>query len=145
MPPRNHVSWELVRPLPGRRPRRVGSALAALVVAALAADGPGTAPASAPAASATGVPALEHVIVVVMENKNEDQAMNPKSCPYTTQLAASGSWFSDSHAITHPSQPNYLALWAGTTLEVGDNSCPPHGAPFGVENLGHALEAAGKT
>jgi phospholipase C len=99
----------------------------------------------ASAASAAPVPAFEHVIVVVMENKGFAQAKDPKACPYTAQLATAWVWFSESYAVTHPSQPNYLALWAGSTLNVGDNSCPAHGSPFTAENLGHALEAAGKT
>jgi len=106
---------------------------------------PALAQAAKPATPAASVPALEHVIVVVMENKDFGQAMNRKSCPFTSQLAASGVYFTESHAVMHPSQPNYVALWAGSTLGVGDNSCPPHGVPFAAENLGHALEAAGKT
>src|SRR5436189_6192024 len=51
----------------------------------------------------------------------------------------------DSYAITHPSQPNYLALWAGGTLGVTSNTCPAPGSPFVAENLGHACEAAGRT
>jgi acid phosphatase len=47
--------------------------------------------------------------------------------------------------VTHPSQPNYLALWAASTLGVTDDDCPPAGAPYAVENLGHACEAAGLT
>jgi acid phosphatase len=91
------------------------------------------------------VPAFEHVIVVVMENKSADRAVDQVSCPFTAQFAKSYAMFSDSYAITHPSQPNYLALWAASTLGVTDNSCPARGSPFEAENFGHALEAAGKT
>ncbi|HEY2956366.1 MAG TPA: alkaline phosphatase family protein [Candidatus Eisenbacteria bacterium] len=91
------------------------------------------------------VPALEHVIVVVMENKSAERVLNPTACPFTAKLAGAWTRFSRSYAITHPSQPNYLALWSGSTLEVTSNACPPEGAPFEVENLGHALEAAGRT
>ncbi len=28
------------------------------------------------------------------------------------------------HAITHPSQPNYLALFSGSTQNITDNTCP---------------------
>jgi len=151
MIPRHPASGRLV---PVRRVRRAGALLlASALIAALVRPGLGApaagdsaaSPASPTPAPAAGVPAFEHVIVVVMENKDFDQARNPKSCPYTADLMRAGAWFSDYHAITHPSQPNYLALWAGNTLGVGDNSCPPHGAPFAAENLGHALEATGKT
>src|SRR5262249_56056737 len=71
---------------------------------------PAPAQAAKPATPAASVPALEHVIVVVMENKDFGQAMNRKSCPFTSQLAASGGYFTESHAVMHPSQPNDVAL-----------------------------------
>src|SRR5438093_1604349 len=85
---------------------------------------------------------LDHVIVVVMENKSYHQA---STAPYTASLFARGSVMTESYAITHPSQPNYLALWAGGTLGVTSNSCPAPGSPFVAENLGHACEAAGRS
>src|SRR5436309_14754569 len=88
------------------------------------------------------VPHLDHIIVVVMENKDYNTALTGI---YTQILVANGSSFSSSYAITHPSQPNYLALWAGSTLGVTNDACPPAGSPYGVENLGHACEAAGLT
>ena len=89
---------------------------------------------------AAGVPALEHVIVVVMENKNDDQV---RSAPAFAQLIRSGASFSDYRAIRHPSQPNYIALWAGTTQGVTSNGCPLKGTPWMSENLGHLCEQAG--
>jgi phospholipase C len=110
---------------------------------------------SAPAAAAPGAPArprvvphvppLEHVIVVIMENKSADEAADETACPFTARFAKSWTQFPESYAVTHPSQPNYLALWAGSTMNVEDDECPPPGAPYTVENLGHALEVAGKT
>jgi hypothetical protein len=91
------------------------------------------------------VPQFDHVIVVVMENRSAERATDPRSCPFTSQFARSWASFQESYAITHPSQPNYIALWAGATLGVTDNSCPARGSPFTAENLGHALETAGKT
>ena len=112
----------------------LGVALAALA-GPLAAAGRAAEPAGA-------VPRMDHVIVVIMENKTYDQV---RGLPYTARLIAGSSSFSNSHAITHPSQPNYLALWAGSTFQVGDDHCPPHGSPYASENLGHACEAAGLT
>jgi len=99
-------------------------------------------PALTPVAHAAGVPSLDHIIVVVMENKNYDQV---RTAPYIARLVASGSSFSNYHAITHPSQPNYIALWSGSTQGVADDACPAPGSPFTGENLGHACEAAGLT
>src|SRR2546426_1165097 len=72
-------------------------------------------------ALATPVPALDHIIVIVMENKSYDQV---RTAPFTASLIAAGSSFSNSFGITHPSQPNYLALWAGSTMWGTSNNLP---------------------
>jgi phosphatidylinositol-3-phosphatase len=106
-------------------------ALATLFLATLAG--------SAPAAT---VPALDHVVVVIMENKSYDEV---RTQPYTASLIAAGATLANSYAVTHPSQPNYFALWAASTLGITNDNCPAPGSPFAAENLGHACEAAGRT
>ncbi len=44
--------------------------------------------------------------------------------------------------MTHPSQPNYLALFSGSTQGVTDDSCPH---TFTTASLGDQLIAAGRT
>ena len=46
------------------------------------------------------------------------------------------------HAETHPSQPNYLALFSGDTQGVDDDTCP---LTFSGPNLASELIAAGYT
>jgi hypothetical protein len=82
------------------------------------------------------------VVVVIMENKSYDQV---RTQPYTASLISAGAVFTQSFGTTHPSQPNYFALWAASTLGVTTNNCPPAGTPFSAENLGQACEAAGLT
>jgi len=94
------------------------------------------------AASAGSVPRLDHVVVIVMENKSYDIA---RSAPYTASLVVSGASFSNYYAVAHPSQPNYLALWSGSTQGVTTDACPPTGAPYRGSYLGAAAEAAGLT
>jgi phosphatidylinositol-3-phosphatase len=98
----------------------------------------GTPPAHA--AHAASVPPLAHVVVVILENHSYEQT---RGLPYAASLIKRGTSFSNSFAIAHPSQPNYLALWAANTMDVGSDSCPPPGSPYSAENLGHACEAAG--
>jgi acid phosphatase len=132
---------------PGAGLAAASLALALLALAPRAGAAPDTTRAAAPAprAAAPGVPEMEHVIVVVMENRSADRVIDPKTCPFTARLAESWVYFSNSYALGRPSQPNYLALWAGSMLGVTSNDCPAPGSPFKEENLGHALEAAGKT
>lgn len=89
-----------------------------------------------------GVPLLNHVIMVVMENHGYDQV---RTLPYIATLIQNYTSFSQSYAVAHPSQPNYLALWAASTLGITDDTCPPPGSPFTAANLGSECEAAGVT
>jgi acid phosphatase len=76
------------------------------------------------------------VVVVVMENHGLDQVLGNSNAPYISQLARDGTLFTDSTAITHPSEPNYLALFSGNTNGVTDDSCPHS---FSAPNLGERL------
>jgi acid phosphatase len=92
------------------------------------------------AAQAKAAPTLDHVIVVIMENHSYSQVAGAS---YISSLIAGGTLFTNSYGVTHPSQPNYLALWSGSTQGVTNDNCPSPGQPYSTENLGHACEAAG--
>jgi acid phosphatase len=94
---------------------------------------------AAPAALAQP-PRYDHVLIVVMENHALSQVVGSASAPYLTALAHQGAEFSNSHGVAHPSQPNYLALFSGSTQGMADDSCP-HG--FSGANLGAQLIGAG--
>jgi len=95
------------------------------------------------AASAAGpVPRFGHVVIVIMENKNYGDIIGrPDEAPYVNSLAAGGAVFSHSFAVTHPSQPNYLALFSGSTQGITGDDCPH--SFTGVPNLGAELISAG--
>jgi hypothetical protein len=86
------------------------------------------------------VPYLDHVIVVVLENASYASA---QGAPYVSGLVSANSSFSESYGTMRPSQPNYYALWSGSTQGIATDDCPPVGAPYSGENLGHACQAAG--
>src|ERR1700733_4071279 len=98
--------------------------------------------AAAPSASAAtaAVPTPDHVLIVVMENKDTGEVIGSSAAPWMNQLARSGANFTNAHAETHPSQPNYLALFSGSTQGVKDDGC--HHSSDGP-NLGSELIAAG--
>ena len=91
---------------------------------------------------AAAVPAFSHVVVVVEENHSFTEVIGNANAPYISSLAAGGATMAQSFAVTHPSQPNYLALFSGSTQGTTSDSCPH---TFGAENLGHQLVAAGVT
>jgi phosphatidylinositol-3-phosphatase len=114
---------------------------------ASAAGGPGRASASpggsTAAGQAAGLPAPPaHTVIVVMENHAYGQVIGSPQAPYLNGLARHGALFTDSRAITHPSEPNYLALFSGSTQGVSDDSCPHQ---FSAPSLGSELIAAGRT
>jgi acid phosphatase len=64
----------------------------------------------------------DHLVVAIFENKAYSQVIGV--APAFDQLVASGTSFTNARAITHPSQPNYLALFSGSTHGITGDSCP---------------------
>jgi hypothetical protein len=85
----------------------------------------------------------DHVLIVVFENKAFSHEVGNTHAPYLNSLLARSAVFTQSYAITHPSQPNYLALFSGSTQGVTSDRCLHrfHGVP----SLGSQLIAAGFT
>ncbi|SDO13332.1 hypothetical protein SAMN05216368_11114 [Cryobacterium flavum] len=79
------------------------------------------------AAFAMTPPRPAHVVIVVLENHSYSQVANE---PYLTSLRAKSAVMTNSHGVTHPSQPNYLAL---PSLSDGVRPCS---RPFGVSSRG---------
>jgi hypothetical protein len=79
---------------------------------------------------------------VVLENHAFSQIIGRRNAPYLNALADRGAVLTRSYGITYPSQPNYLALFSGSTQGLTDNSCPH---TFTGPNLAAALMAAGHT
>ena len=94
---------------------------------------------SSPAGS---LPAFKHIVMVVFENHAYSQVIGSSSAPYFNALSKLGANFTQSFAITHPSQPNYLDLFSGSTQGITNDSCPH---TFSTPNLAADLIAAGKT
>src|SRR5437773_1055692 len=72
-----------------------------------------------------------------------DEIIGSASAPYINSLAGQGALFTQSFAVTHPSQPNYLHLFSGSAQGVTDDTCPPPGSPYAAANLGGELIAKG--
>jgi hypothetical protein len=92
--------------------------------------------------SAPSLPRPDHIVMVIEENHSYSQIIDSPDAPYMNRLATQGAVFTQSFGVTYPSQPNYLALFSGSTQGITDNSCPH---TFTTPNLGHALIAEGLT
>jgi hypothetical protein len=69
-------------------------------------------------AVAPGTPSFKRVFVIVLENTGAEQAL---AQPYLRSLLREGAYLNKFFAISHPSQPNYIAMTSGDTQGVVDN------------------------
>ena len=97
-------------------------------------------PAAMPSATTTGAPraTITHVVVVWMENRDAS-AVTAASMPYLYGLAETYGRADRYDAVTHPSLPNYLAFWSGSTQGVTDDGVHD----LAAESLSNQLAAAG--
>ncbi len=93
-------------------------------------------------AGAQSLPRPAHVVIVMEENHAYSQIIGSPEAPYINTLANEGALFTQSYAVAHPSQPNYLALFSGSTQGVTGDSCPH---TFTAGNMGSELISSGKS
>src|SRR6202045_4090089 len=90
-----------------------------------------------------GVPRLDHVFVIVLENHNSFTSFgstgildNPQA-PQITALAQKYNVAPNYHGVWHPSLPNYLAMITGDWIEIdvsGKGHTYPVGSTVGVSD-----------
>jgi hypothetical protein len=76
-----------------------------------------------PAAASPSLPVPSHIVIVVEENHSSGGVIGNKSAPYINWLVANGMLMTQSFAVSHPSEPNYLALFAGDTFGLASDAC----------------------
>jgi acid phosphatase len=69
------------------------------------------------------LPRPDHIVIVIEENHAFQQIIGNKDAPYINALAQRGVLFTKSFGVTHPSQPNYIALFSGSTHDVTNDDC----------------------
>ena len=91
------------------------------------------------AATRQAVPRFEHVIVVVLENKNQASLLGNSDAPNFNAYAKRYAVLSRYGGVAHPSLPNYLALVSGSThgITTDCTTCLVSG-----RNLADTLERA---
>jgi len=80
---------------------------------------------------------------VMFENKNYSSINGASAASNFNTMASQGAKFTKSFAVTHPSQPNYVALFSGSTQGVTNDDCPKNFT--NKTNLGSQLIGAGFT
>jgi hypothetical protein len=88
------------------------------------------------------LPRLDHVVVVVFENKERSTVVGQSEAPTFNRYAHAYAYIPDYNALSHPSLPNYLALVSGSTQGI-QNDCTDCG-PW-THSLGGQLTEANKS
>ena len=76
----------------------------------------------------------QHVIWVVMENKDYSQIIGSSDAPYLNSVAAKCGLATNFSAESHPSVPNYIAMTSGSTQGLSGDPYPSD-APLGVASI----------
>jgi phosphatidylinositol-3-phosphatase len=90
--------------------------LAALAIVATAAAQEGPVP--------KGVPKLDHVFIIMMENHGYSQVIGNPNTPFANKLAKTGNTATNYFAIAHPSLNNYLEVAGGSNFGVQSDNNP---------------------
>lgn len=72
----------------------------------------------------TGIPHLDHVFLIMMENHGASQILNNPNAPFINQLAASANLATNYFAVGHPSLTNYLEVVGGSNFGVRSDNSP---------------------
>ena len=83
-------------------------------------------------------PSFKKVFVIVLENAAAGKALEQ---PYLKSLLKTGAYLNNFFAVSHPSQPNYIAMTSGSTHGVSGN----RPVNLEVRHLGDLLEAKNMT
>jgi phosphatidylinositol-3-phosphatase len=71
-----------------------------------------------------GVPHLDHVFVIMMENHGYGQIINNPNAPFINELAKSSGYAKNYFAVGHPSSTNYLETVGGSNFGIRSDNYP---------------------
>ena len=101
--------------------------------------------AAGPALAGDGIPRLDHVFVIVMENQYVGHIIGNADAPFVNSYARSANFAANYLGVGHPSLTNYLEIVGGSNFGVvNDNSPDWHNASCqsNIEAGTPALEGA---
>ena len=88
-----------------------------------------------------GIPHLDHVFVIMMENHGYGQIFNNPNAPFTNKLARSANYATNYFAVGHPSLTNYLEVVGGSNFGVRSDNYPDWHNTSCVTNLASKVAA----
>lgn len=88
-----------------------------------------------------GVPRLDHVFVIMMENHGYSQILTNPNAPYINELANAANMATNYFAIAHPSSTNYLEVAGGSNFGVHTDNYPDWHNGSCITNLASKIVA----
>ena len=88
-----------------------------------------------------GVPRLDHVFVIMMENHGYSQVLTNPNAPYINELANAANIATNYFAIAHPSSTNYLEVAGGSNFGVHTDNYPDWHNGSCITNLASKIVA----
>jgi len=101
-----------------------------------------SAPKPTPRPTTHGWPSIGHIYEIVLENHELGSIIGNGSAPYINGLARRYGLATNYTAVSHPSLPNYLALWSGSTQGITDDGV--HNFTYG-RTLADQITASGRS
>src|SRR5450631_1187338 len=83
----------------------------------------------------TGIPHLDHVFVIMMENHGYGQIIHNPNAPFINTMAHTANLATNYFAIAHPSLTNYLEAVGGSNFGVHSDNYPDWHSTTCVTNL----------
>src|ERR1022692_1038004 len=71
-----------------------------------------------------GIPHLDHVFLIMMENHGYNQILRNPNAPFINQYAKSANLATNYFAVAHPSLTNYLEVVGGSNFGVHSDNAP---------------------
>jgi phosphatidylinositol-3-phosphatase len=103
--------------------------LAAFVSTAFAGEGP----------VPKGIPRLDHVFFIMMENHGYSQVIGNPNDPFVNQYATIGNLATNYFAVAHPSLTNYLEVTGGSNFGVLNDNSPDWHSTTCTPNLASGI------
>lgn len=88
------------------------------------------------------VPTFDHIILILLENRDYSAVIGGAQMPHLKALAHQYVLLSNYFAVSHPSLPNYIALVSGSTDNIKSDCTTCF---VNQPNLGDLLDASGHT
>jgi len=131
-------TWAKVKAVNGKTVKSLFGVSSVYVAAKMLVGAPTSTPTPTPTPPGGG--AIDHVVVVWLENE-EATAITSSSMPYLYGLSTTYGRADQFYAVSHPSLPNYLAFWSGSTQGVTDDG----NYNLSAASLSSQMAAAGRS